>query len=126
LGGTLFTLLTGKAPRDWRTGKSVAYQWLERPDVTVSSIRADTRSSLRRTLLRMLELRREKRLATTEQLIELLEPFRKNADLQSLVLDEKPYHAVGLTDNRYVRYLMLGIIVLLLGASIVMAWLKQH
>ncbi len=91
LGGTLFTLLTGKAPRDWRTGNAVAYQWLQRPDVTVTAIRADTNSNLRRILLKMLELRREKRIGSTTQLLEMLEPCCKRADLKALMTDEEPY-----------------------------------
>lgn len=125
LGGTLFTLLTGKAPRDWRTGNAVAYQWLQRPDLTVSAVRADTRSTLRRTLLRMLELNREKRIASTAQLVDLLDPYRKRSDLKALISDDKPYNPLDTPEAGMIRRIMLIIIGLLIVASIVIAWLKQ-
>ncbi len=125
LGGTLFTLLTGKAPRDWRTGNAVAYQWLERPDLSVSAIRADTKSGLRKVLLRMLELNREKRISSAAQLQELLAPFCASADLESLVNHEKVYSPQEEAGSSVIRYIMLGIIALLITASIVIAWLKQ-
>jgi serine/threonine protein kinase len=126
LGGTLFTLLTGKAPRDWRTGNTVAYQWLQRPDITLTSIRADTKSALRKLLIRMLELNRDKRISSTEQLLELLAPLRMNANLKALMSNADPYIPVGRPDSGYIRLAMLAIIGLLIGASIVMAWLKQR
>lgn len=125
LGGTLFTLLTGKAPRDWRTGNTVAYQWLERPDLSVSAIRGDTKSGLRRVLLRMLELNREKRIHSAAQLQELLAPFCKNSDLKSLVNDDKVYSPDMETTSNVIRIIMLLIIALLIGASTIIAWLKQ-
>jgi eukaryotic-like serine/threonine-protein kinase len=125
LGGTLFTLLTGKAPRDWRTGNAVAYQWLERPDLSVTAIRGDTKSGLRRVLLRMLELNREKRLSSVSQMLEQLNPFRKGADLKSLVNEQKSYSPQETVTGGALRILMLTIIALLIGASIVLAWLKQ-
>jgi len=125
LGGTLFTLLTGKAPRDWRTGNAVAYQWLQRPDHTITSIRADTNSNLRRVLLKMLELKREKRISSCSQLLELLAPFCKGADLRTLMTDDKPYHPLETKEASMIRIIMLTIIVLLIGASLVLAWLKH-
>ncbi|HQR07698.1 MAG TPA: serine/threonine-protein kinase [Gemmatales bacterium] len=125
LGGTLFTLLTGKAPRDWRTGNAVAYQWLQRPDVTVTAIRADTKSSLRRILIRMLELRRDKRISSTSMLLEMLAPFCKRADLKALMTDDRPYNPLESPEAGMIRVIMLVIIALLIGASLVLAWLKQ-
>lgn len=125
LGGTLFTLLTGKAPRDWRTGNAVAYQWLQRPDITVSSIRTDTKGALRRILLRMLELNRDKRIGSTYQLLELLEPFRKRSDLKVLMSDDKPYNPLESPEAGMLRRLMLFTIILLFIASIVLAWFKH-
>lgn len=125
LGGTLFTLLTGKAPRDWRTGNAVAYQWLQRPDITLNAIRTDTKSSLRRTLIRMLELRREKRISSATVLLELLAPYRKRADLKALMTDDKPYNPLESSEAGIIRIVMLVIIALLIGASLVMAWFKQ-
>ncbi|MFO0812356.1 MAG: serine/threonine-protein kinase [Gemmatales bacterium] len=126
LGGTLFTLLTGKAPRDWRTGNTVAYQWLQRPDITLTNIRGDTKSALRRLLIRMLELNREKRVSSTTQLLEMLTPFRKDADLKALMSTDAPYNPLDTPEAGMVRNVMLVIIILLVGASIVLAWLKQN
>lgn len=126
LGGTLFTLLTGKAPRDWRTGNTVAYQWLQRPDITVSAIRTDTKSTLRRILIRMLELNRNKRIGSTKQLIELLTPFCSKADLKSLMTDDQPYNPLDTPEAGMIRVVMLVIIALLIGVSVVLAWLKQN
>lgn len=125
LGGTLFTLLTGKAPRDWRTGNAVAYQWLQRPDVTVTAIRADTKSSLRRILLKMLELRPEKRISSTSILLGLLAPYCKRSDLQALMSDAGPYNPLATPEAGVVRIIMLVIIALLIGASLIIAWLKH-
>lgn len=125
LGGTLFTLLTGKAPRDWRTGNAVAYQWLQRPDLTVTAMRTDTNSNLRRILLKMLELRREKRIGSTTQLLEILEPCCKRADLKALMMDGEPYTPLESPEAGMIRLIMLAIIALLIGASLVLAWLKQ-
>lgn len=125
LGGTLFTLLTGKAPRDWRTGNTVAYQWLQRPDITVSTIRADTNSALRRLLLRMLELNLNKRIGSTVLLKEMLKPFCVKADLKTLMAEDKPYLPLDEPKHGMIRVIMLVIIGLLIGASIVLAWFKQ-
>lgn len=126
LGGTLFTLLTGKAPRDWRTGNAVAYQWLQRPDVTVSAIRADTKSPLRKILIRMLELQRDKRISSTTDLLEYLKPFCKDADLKALIANDRPYHPLDSTQAGIIHYIMLAAIVILIGASLIIAWLKQR
>jgi len=125
LGGTLFTLLTGKAPRDWRTGNAVAYQWLQRPDMTVTAIRADTNSNLRRVLLKMLELRREKRISSTAQLVDMLAPCCKHANLKALMTEEEPYNPLDTPEAGMIRNIMLVIIAILIGASLVLAWLKQ-
>lgn len=125
LGGTLFTLLTGKAPRDWRTGNVVAYQWLQRPDITVSSIRGDTKSNLRKLLLKMLELKREKRISSSQQLVEALAPFCKQSDLRLLTANDCPYNPLEMQEAGTIRIVMLVIIAVLIGASLVMAWLKQ-
>mgnify|MGYP001338038661 CR=1 FL=1 len=125
LGGTLFTLLTGKPPRDWRTGNTVAYQWLQRPDLSVSAIRGDTRSSLRKLLLRMLELNREKRLTSAKQLLEQIEAFCRDADLESLVNEQKAYHPDEGPRSDWIRIILLLIIAVLISASLIIAWFKQ-
>ena len=126
LGGTLFTLLTGKAPRDWRTGNAVAYQWLQRPDVTVSAIRADTKSPLRKILIRMLELQRDKRISSTTHLLEYLKPFCNGSDLKALIANDRPYHPLESSQAGLIQYIMLAVIVILIGASLIIAWLKQR
>lgn len=73
----------------------------------------------------MLELNREKRISSANQLQELLAPFCAKADLQSLVNQEKVYSPQEEAASNVIRFVMLGIIALLTIASIVIAWLKQ-
>lgn len=125
LGGTLFTLLTGQPPRDSRTGRDVAYSWLQRPDLTITAIRDDTKSGLRKLLVRMLDLNRDRRIASAAEVAEALKPFCDNPSLESLVQDTGQYKPIGKPILQWQKIVVWGTILVVFLVTLLVAWWKM-
>jgi serine/threonine-protein kinase len=123
LGGSLFTLLTGMPPRDWRNGNGQTGV-LKKPDSAMNSVRRDTKPGLRRLVNQMLHKNRHYRPRTAAAVAEALAPYCVGANLTDLYQPTNTYRALGKPVFFWERVIVWAIILVLFFASLSIVWLK--
>lgn len=123
LGGTLFTLLTGMPPRDWRNGKTDAGP-LKKPDSAMNSVRRDTSPGLRRLVCQMLNKNRHYRPASAVIVAQSVAPYCVGANLKELYQPTDKYRALGKPIFSWERIIVWAIILVLFFASLSIVWLR--
>jgi serine/threonine-protein kinase len=123
LGGTLFTLLTGMPPREWRNGNP-DIGVLRKPDSAMNSVRRDTKPGLRRLVNQLLHKNRSHRPATAGAVAQALAPYCAGANLKDLYQPTNTYRALGKPIVSWERVIIWAIILVLFFASLSIVWLR--